>query len=165
MLHLKSILSHVPAIGLTTSQLLPFQDTPPSPHPTYKWFVVEMETFWHLVGANLASFQFSLFSFFIPLYISKSAVGLLIKLCKVFSIRYSLLSKECLLSVCILEFTSKKILFLFLCFISFISSLFFLAPSLSHPFFPCLSFLHLLSFLLSPDLSFSSFLYLFCCSV
>jgi len=66
-------------VGLATSQLLTFQNTPPIAttdllqtiglwheeiRPTYyKWLVFDMEKFWHLVWVNLMSYKFSLFFF------------------------------------------------------------------------------------------------------
>jgi hypothetical protein len=56
-----SILNQAITVGLITSQLPLLQATPPSPWLIYyKQLVVEMESFWHLVCANLTSFKFSL---------------------------------------------------------------------------------------------------------
>jgi hypothetical protein len=63
------ILSWTITIGLATSRLSPFQNTPSSSRPTYyRWLIVEMKRFWHLVCTNLTTFKFSLL-FMIPLYI------------------------------------------------------------------------------------------------
>jgi hypothetical protein len=56
------ILSWRITIGLATSRLSPFQNTSPSSQPTYyRWLIVEMKRFWHIVCPNLTTFKFSLF--------------------------------------------------------------------------------------------------------
>jgi len=78
-------------VGLAASPLSPLHDTPPSPQLTYyRRLVVKMERFWHLVGANLTSFKFSLFFFpFFP-HISEICSVLINKVLQGF------LSKTCL---------------------------------------------------------------------
>ncbi len=71
MMQESSILSWVIMVGLVTSRLLPLQSTPLIPTTNLLQAIDcwNREIFWHLVGANLASFKFSpSFSFFFPFF-------------------------------------------------------------------------------------------------